>query len=168
MKSCIFWDITLCRPLLIKRRFRRSCHLLPQGLSIIPTWSRQKTYFTTLKKEVTYPSETSVCFQKTTRHYIPEVRTLQQIHCSTIWIHFILRKGRTKNEILNSSVSIVTSLWYGQPKIRGSSLCKSKIFLFSPRCSYGSGPTQPNIRGTPGDILWDKAAGKWSWSLTSI
>jgi hypothetical protein len=43
-------------------------------------------YSLTLKKEVTCSSETSVDYQRTTWHYIPEDRTLQPVLCCAKWL----------------------------------------------------------------------------------
>jgi hypothetical protein len=57
MKSSIFWEITPCSPLEVRRFLLHAC-LLP--------------YSPTLKMEVTCSSEISVDLQRTTQHYIPE------------------------------------------------------------------------------------------------
>jgi hypothetical protein len=92
---CIFWDITPCSPLKINGRFGRIYRLL-QGRRISQAGkqhkadSRQSTlpaacfmpvsflvHSSTLKMEGTSSSETSVNFQRSTRHYRPQDRTLQ-------------------------------------------------------------------------------------------
>jgi hypothetical protein len=60
--STLFWDIMLCLPPAIKQV---SCLV----------------YSSTLKMEATFSSETSVDFQRTTRHYIPEESTLHNPVC---------------------------------------------------------------------------------------
>jgi hypothetical protein len=61
MKSSVFWNITLCSPLKVNRRFRRICHLHLQG------W----------KMAVSYSFEMCVVFQQITQHYIPEDGTFR-------------------------------------------------------------------------------------------
>jgi hypothetical protein len=61
MKSSTFWNITPCSLLEVNRRFGEICRL---------------AYFSTLKTETTCSSGTSVGFQRTTRRYSPEDRTL--------------------------------------------------------------------------------------------
>jgi hypothetical protein len=70
MNNTIFWDITLCSPLKVNKRFReRAAFTLVSCLA----------YSFNLKMEVTCFSEMSVDFHQTTRHYIPEDRTLPQM-----------------------------------------------------------------------------------------
>jgi hypothetical protein len=129
MKSSVFWDITSYSPLNVNRRFRGTMSL--PSRSKRNSSMKQTTYFSTLKMEVIYLSETSVYYQQTRRYYIPESRTLKGIHYSVLSIHFILRKSRTKNGILDSSVGIVTLLWYEQPTIPDSIPCRSKVHFVS-------------------------------------
>jgi hypothetical protein len=91
MNSSIFWHITPYSPLKVNWRFGGTCRLYFQGRAI--SWSRnERTLFfppvftsvscsaLALKVKVTCSSESSVEFQRTTRRYIAEVRTL---HCQT-------------------------------------------------------------------------------------
>jgi hypothetical protein len=80
MKRPLFWDITLCSTLSVNRRFRGTCRLHLQGRRVIQVglWLPPAfmlvscfDYSTTLKMEATRSPETSVEFQRTTRHYIP-------------------------------------------------------------------------------------------------
>jgi hypothetical protein len=67
----IFWDITLCNPLKINRRFWGTCRL--QVTSLCLPFFFSLACSTTLKIEVICYSETSVDFQQTTPRYIPGV-----------------------------------------------------------------------------------------------
>jgi hypothetical protein len=91
IKSTIFWDITLCIPLKVNRRFGATYRLHVQGQRISRAARHQResrwqaepclAFTSTLNMEVICSSETSVDFQQTTRRYIPEVRTLQVSSC---------------------------------------------------------------------------------------
>jgi hypothetical protein len=80
MKSIIFWDITPCNPLKVNRSFGETYRLHLQGLKISRVRNQRKSRgqaelclaYSTLKMEATCSYETSVDFQQTTRHYIPE------------------------------------------------------------------------------------------------
>jgi hypothetical protein len=89
MKSSIFSDITPRSPLKFNGRFGGTCHLQLQGRRIRQARNQHEAlfatcftlvsylaYFSILTMEVTYSSETSVDFQRTTRLYIPEDVTL--------------------------------------------------------------------------------------------
>jgi hypothetical protein len=67
MESSIFWDITPCSPLKVRARL-----CLPPAFTPVSCLA----YSSTLKMEAKCSSETSVDFQRTTRSYIPEYRTL--------------------------------------------------------------------------------------------
>jgi hypothetical protein len=93
MKSTIFWDITPCIPLSVRRRFGGTYRLhlqgrnhklskkpavraefcLPPGFTLVSC----SAYSSTLKMMATSSSETSVDFQRTTWRYIPEGCTLR-------------------------------------------------------------------------------------------
>jgi hypothetical protein len=81
MKRFVFWDITPCSPLKVNRRFGGTCRIHLQGRRINQARNQHEScslaYSSTLKMEATCFSETSVDFQQTTRHYIPEDRTFQ-------------------------------------------------------------------------------------------
>jgi hypothetical protein len=81
MKSSIFWDIMLCSPLKISLHFGAT----RSPIFRIDEWAKQdasmkqvtcRAYSWILKMEVVCSSETSVDFQRSTRRYIPEDRTL--------------------------------------------------------------------------------------------
>jgi hypothetical protein len=87
MKSTIFQDITLCSLLKVNRHFRRTCRPHLNGRRIRGArnqngrrWQAEpcSAYSSTLKMEAICFSETSVDFQRTTWHYIPEDSTLDQ------------------------------------------------------------------------------------------
>jgi hypothetical protein len=90
MKSSILWYITSCSPLNVNQRFGGTCPLHLQGIRITcSTLVSHLPYSSTLKTEVTRPPETSVDFQRTTRRYIPENRTLRGA------FYFSMEKGTT-------------------------------------------------------------------------
>jgi hypothetical protein len=79
-------------------------HLVPKRLGLPPTFTLVScsAYFSTLKMETIFSSETSVDFQRTTRSYIPEDSTLRNHRCEnlnskdfnfTFYILFILGVG---------------------------------------------------------------------------
>jgi hypothetical protein len=73
LKSSIFWDIMLCsKKQVASRAVSAICFMLVSFLA----------YSSTLKIEATCFSETSVDFQRTTRH-IPDDRTLHTNGCGT-------------------------------------------------------------------------------------
>jgi hypothetical protein len=65
MKGSVFWDKTPCSPLKVKRRFGGKCRLHLQGRRI----SQPRRQYEAGTKH----------FQRTTRNYIPEDRTLKFI-----------------------------------------------------------------------------------------
>jgi hypothetical protein len=85
IKSAIFWDITPCRRLKVNVHFEGKYRLHFLGRRITPVLATCFTlvtclaYYSTLKVEVTCFSETSVDFQRTARHYIPEDGTLDYL-----------------------------------------------------------------------------------------
>jgi hypothetical protein len=88
MKNSIFWDITLCSPVKINRRFGGTDRLHPQGRSV----SQARNY----PGDSGYFSEMSVNFHRTTRSYIPEDRTLQKpLHITSFPIFLNFRFQRT-------------------------------------------------------------------------
>jgi hypothetical protein len=82
IKSSIFWDIMQCNPLEVNQRFGGTGRLHLHGLRIskqalLATWAHAgfcSAYYSTLKMEATWSSETSADFQRTTRRYVPEDR----------------------------------------------------------------------------------------------
>jgi hypothetical protein len=85
MKSHELWDVMLCSLLKVNRRFGGTCHHNIQGQRISQAGNQRLlsatmvyclAFSSTLKMEATCSSETSVDFQRTTRRYIPEDRTL--------------------------------------------------------------------------------------------
>jgi hypothetical protein len=102
MKSPIFWDITPCSPLKVNRRFGEKRRLHLQGrrvsqkinlsealLATCLTLLYRLTYSSTVKMEAICSSETSVDFQRTTRRYIPEDRTLHVTYSQiTVTVNF--------------------------------------------------------------------------------
>jgi hypothetical protein len=74
MHSSIFWDITPWSPFKSQPTFRRK-----QSSATCFTLVSCLACSLALKMEVTYSSEMSVDFQRTTRRYIPEDRTLQKV-----------------------------------------------------------------------------------------
>jgi hypothetical protein len=107
MKSSIFWDIMLCGPLRVNRCFGGKCRLHLQGRIISQERNQHKirlylppaltlvscfVYSSTLKMEETSSSEMLVDFQRTTRRYIPQGKTLQtnNFDLSTLQAHIQL------------------------------------------------------------------------------
>jgi hypothetical protein len=92
-KSIIFWDITPCSPLSVNRRFGGTNRLHLQGVKIsvkvelcLPpafTLVSCSAYFSTPKMGAPCSSEMSVDFQRTTRRYITEDRTLHNHRCES-------------------------------------------------------------------------------------
>jgi hypothetical protein len=81
MKSSISWDITQCSPLSVNRRYGVTCSaLLATCFRLVSCLA----YSSTLKMDATCSSKTSVDFQRTTRCYISENKTLHKGHCSLI------------------------------------------------------------------------------------
>jgi hypothetical protein len=95
IKSSVFWDITPCSPLKVDRCFGGTSHLHFQGRRIRQARNQSEAgrkqilvsflaYYSTLKMEVTCSSETLIDFQRTTRPYIPEERTLHNHRCEEL------------------------------------------------------------------------------------
>jgi hypothetical protein len=86
MKKFIFWDITPCSPLKVKRRFGETYRIHCQGRRISQAkYERGNSachllscWFRPPKMDATCSSETSVDFKQTTWRYIPRDRTLQE------------------------------------------------------------------------------------------
>jgi hypothetical protein len=83
MDNSIFWDITLCIPSKVNRRFGGTCRkafYLPHAFTLVSC----SAYSSTLKMEATCSSEMSVSFQRTTWRYIPEDRILHNHQCENL------------------------------------------------------------------------------------
>jgi hypothetical protein len=108
MESSIFWDIMQCSPLKVNRRFGKVFRLQLQVrrissalLSTCFLLVSCLAYSSTLKMEATCSSEKWVGFQRTTRLYIPEGRTLSNHRCENLKsykpfnsYHYIAASGR--------------------------------------------------------------------------
>jgi hypothetical protein len=77
MMSSVFWNISPCHPLKVNRRFVRTSRFHIQDRRISQARCQRVchlfswlVYFSTLKMEPTYSSETSADFQRTTLRYI--------------------------------------------------------------------------------------------------
>jgi hypothetical protein len=73
MKSSIFLHITQCSPLKVDRRFGLTCSKLAASFMMVSSLA----YSSIVEMEGTCSSETSADFQRTTKCYTPEDRTLQ-------------------------------------------------------------------------------------------
>jgi hypothetical protein len=80
LKSSVFWDIMSCIPLKVNRRFGGTYRLIIQDRRI----SQARNQCEAGRKKSSYSSETSVDFQRTTRRYIPEGRTLHKHRCENL------------------------------------------------------------------------------------
>jgi hypothetical protein len=79
VKNTIFWDITPYSPLKANGHFegKYRLHLLGQRISQARNqnesrWQANEAYFLTLMMEAMFFSGTSVDFQRTIQHYIPD------------------------------------------------------------------------------------------------
>jgi hypothetical protein len=88
MKSSVLWDISPCRPLKINRSFggtfrlHLQCRRISQAkLATCLMLVCCLSYPSIQKMEAACSFETSLDIQRTTRHYIPEVRNLQRGKC---------------------------------------------------------------------------------------
>jgi hypothetical protein len=100
LKSFISWDIKPCSSLKLSRRFGGTCRLHLQGRRISQARNQHKAggfllvYSSTLKRKATCSSETSVDFQRTTQHYIPEDINFHNYRCENLKsyiVHIILK-----------------------------------------------------------------------------
>jgi hypothetical protein len=107
MKSSIFWDITLCSPCKLNRRFGGTCRLPATWFALVSCLS----YSSVLNREATCSSGASVDFQWTTRRYTSKDRNLQNGMCflcptcsvRLIHVHLISLTMLVKNYRLWSS-----------------------------------------------------------------
>jgi hypothetical protein len=110
----MFSDITPCITLKVNYRFGGTCRFLHQGRRI----SRARNQ-----------RETVVYFQRTTRRYIPEDRTLYNHRCENlnsciICYVFLIPSKQTTCLILFILLDLITLIILGyQYKLRNSSLC---------------------------------------------
>jgi hypothetical protein len=84
-KSFIFWDITSRIPLKFSRRFGGTCRI--HLYSLLPTCFLLvscSAYYSILKMEATYSSETSVHIQRTTQRIMPEDGILHNHRCENL------------------------------------------------------------------------------------
>jgi hypothetical protein len=88
-----FWNITPSSPLNFNRRFGETCQLYHQGRRISRARKHHEAgsklvfclfYSSALKMKMTCSAETSVDFQRTTRRYIAEERTLHYHRCQNL------------------------------------------------------------------------------------
>jgi hypothetical protein len=70
MPNSILWDKTLCNPLKVNRHFGGTCHF--------------HLHFRRIRQERHVQQEISVDFQRTTRSYIPENKTLHTHRCENL------------------------------------------------------------------------------------
>jgi hypothetical protein len=104
----MFWDIMPCSLLKVNRHFGRTSHLHLQGRRICQARNQHKAgskqslaYSSTLKVEATWYSEISVDFQRTTRRYIPEDKTLHE------------KDGTASSNTAVPWLFVYMFLWYG-------------------------------------------------------
>jgi hypothetical protein len=118
MRSTIFWDITVCSPLSVNRRF--GGNILPPSSgsknkpSKEPAWEQvtsrsllSRCFLTRLILRPrrwwrNVPSETSVDTQRTTHRYIPEDSTLQQN--KMVWSRSKEKQDRMPRKVLNTEL----------------------------------------------------------------
>jgi hypothetical protein len=104
MKGSIFWDVTTRSQLKVNLRSGGTWRLHLQSLFCLALAFTQVSccaYSSILKTEATCSSETLVHFQRTTRCYIPEDRTL--LSCEWLLMKSWLQSGR----LLLSSYSVI-------------------------------------------------------------
>jgi hypothetical protein len=103
----IFWDITLCSPLKINRRFGR-IYCLPPVFTLVYC----SAYSSTLKMEATCSSRTSADFRQTTQRYVPE---------DTIFHNHLCENFKSYRRTLHHAVShemVLCALSLAGPKRR--------------------------------------------------
>jgi hypothetical protein len=78
LTSSVFWNIMLCSALKVSRRFRGIFRLHLHGRRISQARNqRENRWLAHLKVEAICSSETLLDFQRTTRRYIAEDRTVR-------------------------------------------------------------------------------------------
>jgi hypothetical protein len=148
LRSSVFWDITLCSPLKVNRRFGGTyrLHLQGRGISRARNQRESRRKAETLKMEVTCSSETSVDFQRTTQRYIAEYRTLHNhssenlTSCICLFIYISspvpqLAQAVTLLKVLGSNL--------------GSGTNYSEVFRGFPHSSHKNAVIMPLIRPQP-------------------
>jgi hypothetical protein len=121
LKSSIFWDITLCSPLEVVRRFGEICHLSIQSRRMSRARNQREIRWQAKKQEDggDSSSETSIVFQRTIRRYIPEDRTLHNHRCENLKSSIIYySSANVMNNVTmgwpcNSNQDSRRELWYG-------------------------------------------------------
>jgi hypothetical protein len=84
IKSFIFWDITPCSPFKANWRFGGTFRLHLQSRTVSQARNQRESRWQADEMEATCSTETSVDFQRTTRRYIPEDRTLRYHRCENL------------------------------------------------------------------------------------
>jgi hypothetical protein len=84
LKSTMFRDITPCSPLKVNRHFGGTYYYAEPCLSPAFGLVSCSAYSSTLKMEAICTSDTSVDFQRTTRHCIPEDSTVHNHRCENL------------------------------------------------------------------------------------
>jgi hypothetical protein len=118
-KEFIFWDITPCSPMKVGRSFGRCLKMLAARF----TMDSCLAYSSTLKMEATCSSEMSVAFQRTTRRYIPEDRTLHNHRCENLKSYKSkFRLGRKDAQIKFGECVLPFTPEYSRPISKNGSL----------------------------------------------
>jgi hypothetical protein len=126
--SPIFWDVTPCSPLKINRSLGVD---KPPDFTLVSC----SAYFSTLKMEAIFYSETSVDTQLTTRRYIPEDSTLHNHRCEN-------PKSYIRDCVLNTPPRPSTLRQIHQADINEKFYCSFRILLIL--CPF-LGPRLTNI-----------------------
>jgi hypothetical protein len=131
MKSSVFWDITPCSPLKINRLLggTRSLHLQSWRISQVrnqrEAGSKQKSW---KKMEAKRSSETSVDFQHTTWHYVPEDRSLHWLIIVQWRCTWVCKELACNRPDVWKSVCLSTDSCSWLTNIRFESCCHSVNF----------------------------------------
>jgi hypothetical protein len=129
MLSTFFWDITPCSPLKVNLRFGRTYRFHLQGQRISQGRNQRErrwlcltvycsTYSSNLKMEAKFSSETSVDFQRTTRHYTPEHITLHNHRCENLKSYIMLNVFASKSLRRSSWHSDIQPFLFAYPQIQ--------------------------------------------------